>query len=256
MKVLSHLAYPEVEALVRRGAIALWPMGSTEAHGPHLPLGTDQIIAEEASRRASGEVERRFGVESVLLPTLTVTVTEFAAPFSGTLSIPKDAALAYVREGVLAAAAIGFRAVCLVNAHLEPAHRFVLRDAVDAARARTSVPIALADPADRRWAKTLTEEFASGACHAGQYETSLVLAAAPEVVKTEIMHALEAKEIDLVGGMKAGAKNFREMGAERAYFGAPARATKDEGEATYRRLVEIVSTVIAEAMEAEAKRDP
>jgi creatinine amidohydrolase len=254
MRRLASLAYPEAAALLQKGAIALWPIGSTEAHGPHLPLATDQIIAEATADRAGQLLEERIGLEALILPTLSLTVTEFAAPFAGTLSIPRESALAFVRDGALAAAKLGARAVCLINAHLEPAHRFMLRDAVKEARAKTAVPIALADPADRRFAGTLTEEFSKGACHAGQYESSLVLAARPDLVNTEAMSRLSSKEIDLLERIKAGARNFVEAGAPDAYFGTPARASKDEGEQTYRRLAEIVCTVIEEAIAEGAKK--
>src|SRR5690348_16532382 len=116
---LASLTYLEAAALFERGVIGLWPVGSTEAHGPHLPLDTDVLIAETVCARAAPAIARQHGLEAVILPPLAFTVTEFASPFSGTISIPKATAIAYVRDVALSAAALGLKALCLVNAHLE-----------------------------------------------------------------------------------------------------------------------------------------
>lgn len=245
--VLSSLTYPEAEALFTQGAVGLWPVGSTEAHGPHLPLATDVLIAEETCRRAGPALAARFGLETVILPALAFTVTDFAAPFSGTISIPRKTAIAYVRDVAVSASALGLRALCLVNAHLEPQHRFALRDAVSEARLSARCPIGLADPAERRFAPTLTEEFQKSA-HAGRYETSLVLAHDPAQVRVHVQAGLEPREVDLVHAMKAGAKNFLEVGATAAYLGDPRAATPTEGDDTYARLVEMVEAVVGDLL--------
>lgn len=262
MKV-ADLRSPALGAAIARGAVALWPIGSTEAHGPHLPLGTDVIIAAETCRRvaARGLVGPDGAPLEVLeYPPLAFTLTDFAAPFPGTITLPRDSVFAYVRDVALGLARSGVRAVCLVNAHLEPAHRFLLRDAVKAARAAVTpeasagaaAPVGLADPADARWARSLGDEFASGSCHAGRYETSLVLAAAAPLVDADRAHVLPTLPIDLVARIRGGARDFAEAGAVDAYCGAPAEASRDEGEARYARLVEIVDLVVGELLAPSA----
>jgi creatinine amidohydrolase len=251
MTRLADLPFVEIEERLALGAVALWPIGSTEAHGPHLPLATDVIIAEESCRRAAPLILEALDLEALIMPPLAFTVTEYAAPFTGTISISKATATAYVKEVLVSAAAQGFKAVIMVNAHLEPAHRFALRDAVKAARAEAKVPVALADPCDRRWVSRLTAEFQTGNCHAGQYETSLVLAAPGAPTRPALTALLDPVGLDLVGGMQAGKKNFVEIGASRAYFGAPAAATVEEGNATYQTLAEIVLTTLQEALAPE-----
>lgn len=244
---LADLTYPKVEAAIRSGAVALWPTGSTEAHGPHLPLSTDVLIATETCRRAVAPLKAATGLEALILPPLAFTITDYAAPFSGTISIPKETAVAYVRDVLLAASRHGFRCICLVNAHLEPAHRYGLRDGVKAA-AEAECPLVIADPCDRRWVTTLTEELQSGQCHAGQYESSLVLAIDGAPIDDDIRKALPERAIDLIGGMKSGKKDFLAMGAEEGYFGRPAAASIAEGNATYASLVDMVTTTVQEAL--------
>lgn len=244
---LGALTHPAARDRIEAGAVALLPVGATEAHGPHLPLDTDVRIAEETCRRALPLISDQLGMDGLVLPPIAYSVTEYAGPFVGTVGVSAEAAKAYLSAVLEGAAAQGFRAVCLVNAHLEPAHRFVLRDAAKAARTRASCPIAIADPCDRRWVSRLTEEFQSGKCHAGQYETSLLLAADAPIERAELGKLPEV-DIDLVGAMKAGLKTFPDMGAEHAYFGRPADATAEEGHQSYAALAEIVCLVLKEAL--------
>jgi creatinine amidohydrolase len=254
MTELSKLRWPEVDALLARGCAAILPVGSTEAHGPHLPLDTDVTIALGMARRAAAALQRK-GRACVVLPPLAYAVTDFAAPFAGTLSLRKETATALVRDVLAAAAARGFRPVALANAHLEPAHIETLRAAVAAASAASAAragaagggtPIVFPDVTRRRLAERLTDEFRSGACHAGQYEGSLVMADDPGSVDEASRRALPPVEISLVEAIAAGKSDFVQAGGRQAYFGRPAAATADEGRATF----ETLAALLVEAIEA------
>jgi creatinine amidohydrolase len=107
--------------------------------------------------------------------------------------------------------------------------------------------VIFADNTRRRWAETLGDEFKSGDCHAGRYESSLVLHADPAAVREGERGKLEPVAIDLIAKMKAGVTTFREMGADRAYCGDPAAASADEGRDLADRLARMV---VAAALEA------
>lgn len=244
VKRLSELTYPEAEAArAQPGVIALLPIGSTEAHGPHLPLATDAIISDELALRAGRALAAR-GRPVVLLPTISFAVTEFARPFAGTLSIRPETATALVADVCVAAIEQGFQRVCLVNSHLEPAHVATLAAAVADAGQRSGHPVAFANNLERRFARTLSDEFKRGACHAGSYETSLVLAAGRSV--GEVRRSLPPLMIELHKQMQAGVRDFRAAGAADAYFGDPAAASVAEGEAQFALLVDMVVTVALE----------
>lgn len=247
---LADLRYPDAEARLKNGAVALWPVGATEAHGPHLPLDTDVRIASAICERAVPALQDQLGTAALLLPPLAYSVTDCARPFSGTLSVPAEAVEAYVEAVARAALSTGFRAVCLVNAHLEPAHRHALRNAVQ--KASTAGPVVLADPGARRFVPKMSEEFRSGACHAGQYETSIMLAAYPELVKAERARTLPPKRIDILAALKQGQSDFEAMGADQAYLGDPAAASAKEGAESLRTLVDIVVTTLREVLDHDA----
>src|SRR5262249_37725497 len=141
----------------------------------------------------------------------------------------------------------GFRAVALVNAHLEPAHIASLRSAVAIAAERTGRNPVFPDITRRALAARLTDEFRSGACHAGRYETSLVLAVRPDLVKDDVRAELPPVETSLVDPIHEGSPTFLEAGIDRAYCGDPASASAEEGEETY----EVLASIVAEAVLAE-----
>jgi creatinine amidohydrolase len=107
----------------------------------------------------------------------------------------------------------------------------------------------------RERAQRLTEEFKRGECHAGRYETSLVLAQSPELVDRAAMASLPEVPVSLPKVIAAGLKDFREMGLADAYCGAPAEATAAEGEETYATLVELTIEIARALVAGTGGRD-
>jgi creatinine amidohydrolase len=243
---LADLTYEEARDALAAGAVALLPTGATEAHGPHLPLSTDVVIAREAARRAARTL-RDEGLSALVLPPLAYAVTEYASEFAGTISLPFDTATALVRDVLCGAMRTGFRGIVIVNAHLEPENLSALRAGVEAAIAKGARAV-FPDVTRKPHALRLGEEFKSGACHAGSYETSLVLAAQPALVKTDRAHALPPNPTSLSRAIKDGKKTFLEAGGPSAYFGAPAEATSKEGAALYRELADVFATAARELL--------
>lgn len=240
----SQLAWPKVKSLASGGAVALLPIGSTEAHGPHLPLSVDVVIAEEVCRRVAVRLTAR-AVGSVTFPPIAYTLTDFAAPFSGTVSLQADTARALIQGVIEGIARAGFTRVLICNHHLEPAHFKLVHEAAAAARTTTGAKIAVADHRRRPHGPRLGEEFMHGGSHAGGYETSLMMAAAPHLVDEASRRGLPELQVDLPARIKAGAKDFLQCGGHDAYFGSPAAATAEEGH----RLFEILAEVSEAALE-------
>ena len=221
----ADLAYPEVEA--RRDAVVLLPLGATEPHGPHAPLSTDTVISTGICKRAAEQL--RGEVDVLVLPPIAYGVTRYASAFPGAISISEGTLRALVTE-----IAGGFERLVLVNSHFEPEQVKTLRE--------TALP--LLDLTRRANAERLTEEFRSGSCHAGRYETSLVLADRPELVHPERMATLEAKMVDMPAAIAEGRTDFAAMGMDRAYCGSPADATAEEGEHTFETLTGMLVELI------------
>ncbi|MBX0324446.1 creatininase family protein [Halomicroarcula sp. F13] len=93
--------------------LALLPVGSTEQHGPHAPLGTDTLNAEAVAERAAGEYDG----EVVVAPAIPVSVAEEHRAFTGTLWVSESTFRDYVRDVVGSLAHHGWDRVVLVNGH-------------------------------------------------------------------------------------------------------------------------------------------
>ena len=94
-------------------ALAVLPVGSTEQHGPHAPLGTDVVTAQAV---ASAGVDRYDG-EPALAPVIPVGVAAEHRQFTGTLWVSEPTFRAYVRETIGSLASHGWDRVVVVNGH-------------------------------------------------------------------------------------------------------------------------------------------
>jgi len=220
------------------------PVGAIEPHGPHLPLDTDVIISRSASERA---VERlsAAGVRGLTAPEVAYGVTDCASGFAGAVGVGARALSSYLHDVIDAWLENSAAHVCLVSNHLEPAHEETVRAAVarfPAVRCSAATPLA------KRWARTLDDEFKRGACHAGEYETSIVMAADPEAVRTALVAGLPDVDVSLSEMLRAGKKTFVEMGLDRAYSGSPSRASVAHGNEMLDRLAAMVAGEILAAM--------
>ncbi|MET8468101.1 mycofactocin biosynthesis peptidyl-dipeptidase MftE [Streptomyces sp. NPDC006422] len=158
---LAHATWTTVP----RGAPVLVPVGSTEQHGPHLPLNTDGVIAEAVARG----VAHRLPYEHVVLaPTLAYAASGEHAGFPGTLSIGHDA-LHTVLVEIIRSLALWAGRVVLVNGHGGNV------TTLDAACAQLRH-----ERHDVSWVGCVPP---GGDAHAGRTETSVMLHLAPDDVR-------------------------------------------------------------------------
>jgi creatinine amidohydrolase len=153
--------------------LAVLPVGSTEQHGPHAPLGTDAMTAE-AVAEAGAEA---YAGEVVVAPAVPVGVAAEHRQFTGTLWVSEDTFRDYVRETVASLAHHGWNRVVLVNGHggnvaalREVAGNITREDDVYA------VPFTWFDAVG---------EYSDEMGHGGPLETALLRHVAPELVREE-----------------------------------------------------------------------
>lgn len=111
MAVLANLTTSDAQEAFDAAEVAVFPIGSTEQHGPHLPLGTDHFIAEAIAHTTS---ERE---DVVVLPTIPIGVSPHHRHFDGTLSTDSSILEAYVRDILESTASHGLEKIVVVNGH-------------------------------------------------------------------------------------------------------------------------------------------
>jgi len=243
---LAQLTWEEVRDLERGQTIVVLPVGALEAHGPHLPLDSDVVIATAMARAGAAKLAAR-GRIVLILPAVAYTAASFGAAFPGTLSISGMTVTAVIVDLARSLSQQGFRLLALANAHLDPEHLTALSEAVKLARAERLLPIVFPDLTRKPWGSRLGDEFRSGACHAGQFESSIVLKERPQGVREPIRVALAPNASSLSQAIKAGKRTFTDAGGPRAYFGDPAAASAAEGS----QLIEALGSILEEAVLAE-----
>lgn len=253
----AELSWPQVESLRDgpRVPVLLLPLGAVEPHGPHAPLGTDLFISLAVCRRVANWLAQDPEVNVAVLPPLPYGVTRCAAAFPGAVGVSPQTLQALLVDVCTDLVRQGFRYLVVVNNHFEPEQVRAIHSALDAVQTQTGVVVGFVDLTRRHRAQHLTEEFRSGSCHAGRYETSLILAERPDLVDGRQLASLPPVFVDLPSALAAGARDFRELGMSKAYCGAPAEATAEEGEATFAVLANLLVEAIRDLLRGKGGRD-
>ena len=241
---LERMTYPQVEQLAARTDLALLPIGPPEAHGPHLPVGTDLIAARELCERAARELAAR-DIECLIAPLLPYCLAEVARSFVGTITVRAEVVAALVADICGGLARSGFRRTLVVSGHAEEENLAALRVGAEraleaGAMVRVSGWYANALP---KYLHLLDEDHPEHDIHAGEWETALMLMRAPELVDRAVLDALPPNwdTRDISERRAAGARTFPELGAPEAYSGDPRRATPATGEKLYAALGRFVA---------------
>ncbi|MBL8152423.1 MAG: creatininase family protein, partial [Blastocatellia bacterium] len=93
----QNKTWKEIAHYIEKAALLFLPIGSTEAHGPHLPLSTDTIISVEMSRRAANLLAQQKRL-ALVLPPISYSVTDFSANFPGSISISAQTATSLITD--------------------------------------------------------------------------------------------------------------------------------------------------------------
>jgi creatinine amidohydrolase len=242
---LSRLTMDEFAQRVERATVVVMlPVGAVEPHGPHLALAMDVVISQAAAARAAALLDSP-QLAPLVAPAVPYGVTRCAGSFKGAVSTSASAVTVYLQSVVRGFLDSGVAHVCLVNNHLEPEHVEAMRAVVEAVG---STQASLACPVTRRWARTLSDEFKSGACHAGRYETSIIMASDTGLVRDDIRRTLPEVPISLSEKLAAGIADFAEMGLAKAYAGDPSTASAAHGEDQLQKLAEMIVAEVREAL--------
>lgn len=222
-RVLPRQTAPEVDAA--NPAHAVLPVGSFEQHGPCLPLITDTVIAS----LIAGELARVYGLFA--LPPVPVSCSQEHHAWRATVSVPSAVLAAYVGGICDSVTGSGFRSVVLVNGH---GGNYVLANVVQEASAAGRRMVLF--PAKEDWRKARLDAGLDTTdhedMHAGELETSILLYAAPDLVRAGYQsadHLADDRRDLLTTGMSA----YTPSGV----IGKPSLASAEKGKALLGSLV-------------------
>lgn len=178
----EELTSPEIGALDRDRTVVVFPIGSVEQHGNHMPLGTDTMLAHEVSLAAAS----RAG-DVVVLPPPWYGFSAHHMRFPGSVTLRAETLMAMVEDVVASVVKHGFRRILVVNGHggnggvIDVLASTLGHKHYGMARIVTLTYFALA----RENIAALRQSETGGMGHACEFETSLIQHLRPELVKID-----------------------------------------------------------------------
>jgi len=240
--IWDQLTSPQIAQLDKNIPVVLC-MAATEQHGPHLPLATDRMIGEHIAHT----LHEAMPGQVLLLPAVSIGYSAHHMDFAGSLTLTHETFARQVSDIIDSVIHHGFSKIILLNSHggnlgigqvlvEQLGYKYPQADIVMATWWR----IAAAE------LEKITETGAGGVGHACEFETSLMLLIAPELVKTELIKpgaitpTFAWAEGDMLRGAKATYfRTFKQMTVNGVY-GDPTFASAEKG----KRISDAVLTAL------------
>ncbi|ACS33087.1 Creatinine amidohydrolase (creatininase) [Thermococcus gammatolerans EJ3] len=229
---IEELSWPEFDRIKDKVVAVILPVGSVEAHGRHLPLGTDVFAPLKIAELVEQKVRER-GKEVLVMPPIWYGHSFALNAYPGTINVRPESLRMYVGDVLAELAAEGFKKIVLLNGH--GGNVYPLTEAAeDVAELYPDVEVYLIN-----WWLDFREDIlsvCSGQGHAGEDETSVMLAIRPELVNMREARGRRVKRKIRVIKKDIGKEVFPD-----GLNDDPSSATAEKGE----RILQIVSESIA-----------
>ena len=256
VRLWNHLATTDFLNLDREQTLVLMPLGSTEQHGPHLPVGTDYLLVEEILRRLKPRID---DLEVIVLPALWCTKSNEHVAFAGSLYLQAETMMAVIHDITAAISRSGFRRLVMMNWH--GGNSDLLGALARDVRQRHGLLTFIIDivyifmgPAYEQTGAVKNIDI-----HAGRYETGMMLAAYPHLVKPgpyedigsdltrgRLAHSFAGYKLLIPeGGPVRLGWETTDLTSD-GVIGNPAGANAEEGERDLEAIAERVETMLRE----------
>ncbi len=244
---LDEESWVAVKAEIEAGRdVVVMALGATEQHGPHMALATDALIGDHLA----AEIAER--LDAFLAPTLRIGCSEHHVGFAGTISLQSETYYAVIADVVSSLLRGGFRRIVLLPTH--GGNFAPLATALERlpGRERERV-VALTDLGVLFEIARLGERehgvsLAEGGLHAGEWETSMLLAIRPELVRMDRAEAGFTGDMEQAVGaiFSDGVAAISQNGA----IGDPRGSSPSHGERYWNAVVELVLEQVLEQLRA------
>ncbi len=230
---LEKMNWKEIDHFDRGKTVFFLPISPLEEHGPHLPVGTDLLIARDTAEQAIKQINKQDdSLTCVLLPSVPLGFCEFNQEFPGTISVDSKIIKEIVLSFGESLAAHGFQYLVIVTYHMAYGHLKGIYAAMQRLRKKQSMvvyepwgPIFYSDEIEKQEPKLGFDT--SKEIHAGFRETSLMKYQYPYLLHPSYT-SLQSIYRNLSSPKVLG-KTFQDLGLTEGYVGSPAKADADYG---------------------------
>lgn len=242
----DQLTSPQIAALDKNIPV-VFPIAATEQHGAHLPLATDRMIGEHFCNHLNEEITEQV----LILPTISVGCSEHHTDFAGSLSVQHSTFLNQLQDISNCVLKYGFTNLLILNSH--GGNQAIGQSFIEIFGYRNpGIQLALATwwriAVDKL--RPLNESGFGGTGHAAEFETSLMLLIAPQLVHLDKIgpksnvSTYDWAEGDMINGPKVGLYRSMKTMTPSGVFGDAGYGTIEKGEqitaivvATLKRIV-------------------
>jgi len=244
----DKLTWPEMREAAAQGRVIVLPVGSTEQHGPHLPLDVDNFLCHSVCEGAA----RLVPDDMLLMPQLSYGFNWHHIDFPGTIGIDWDNYARFLLDIIKSVAHHGFRKMLIVNGHgsnrplIEVAARQATMDNDAVVAAFSYFELATQTVHEVR------ESPKGWVAHADEIETSLYLYLRPDGVRKELA-AAENNMLpsdfwwqDLEGGARVGMMEWWSTFSHSGVLGDPTLGSADKGKRLYKACTEELAKLVRE----------
>ncbi len=230
--ILENITMEDFKRHLKKTKTVIFPFGTVEEHGKHLPLNTDTLIVYEILKRL---IKKR---KVFLAPPVYYGVCTSTNQHPGTISISAETLRRLTYDLVKDAYNKGLRNFILISGHGGGLHMYAIKEVAEVLiEELKGAKIAVISPYDvlRKELSELAET--PNDSHAGEIETSLVLALAPELVKGRSKEEYPKMPKPFV--VKNKLRYWRG-----GVWGDPGKASREKGEEAIRLIIQKVVDVI------------
>jgi creatinine amidohydrolase len=245
---LVHLTWTEIRDLDKQQGVVLLPVGAIEQHGPHLPVTTDTLLVTNVLKRAMQLLP--LNVPAWRLPAVSYGKSNEHQSFPGTISLSSETLMSLLKDIAASLHRAGFRRLAFVNGH--GGNSALLEVVARDIRADLGLMVFCIQPSF--WLEPpfkLSEQEKRFGIHAGELETSLVLAMQPGFVR---MDKRLKHYPDPAFSPDAGLAWLTSDWSESGVFGDATIATAEKGQALIEHGSERLSKRIIELSSFEVGR--
>ncbi len=241
MIMLETITMKEFQSQLKKTKTIVFPFGTIEEHGSHLPLNTDALIIREVLRRAAAK--KKF----FLAPPVYYGVCTTTGGHPGTIGITPETLRRLSFDLVNDAYEKGLRNILLVSGHGGSLHMSALKETAEILVGRLrGIRIAVFSPYDLLWKELAEIAETPNDSHAGELETSMVLCLSPELVKGRAKE--EYPKIPRPFVVKDKMKYW-----PGGVWGNPGKASAEKGEKAVALMVDAVVKVL-DALKGSSNR--
>jgi len=238
--------------------IAIVPIGSTEQHGPHLPFSTDAIIAESISLEVADRLRDELNI--LVAPTIRIGCSAEHMDFPGTLSLRPETMISLIKDVCTSLSAHGVKKIVLLNAH--GGNTSLLKGIIHQLRREIDALIVMVDT----WSilpgilAEVRESPAGGAVHAGEAETSLMLALDESLVRwarvrSELPRTDSENRYFVIEKPRYISFSWCTADVSRSgVIGDPTKANREKGRRILNFMIDVICEILKELSELNLAR--